>query len=78
MNTDFRVAISQVAARTAAPFNPSCKITPIHANIKDPQYDVQWFSGFKIVLNALDNLGAPIVHNFLRFHGRGGLSSEFG
>lgn len=47
----------QVAARTAAAFNPNVKITPIHGNIKEPQFDIAWFKNFDIVLNALDNLG---------------------
>lgn len=46
-----------MAARTAQQFNPSVRIKPIHANIKDAQFDVAWFRGFDIVLNALDNLG---------------------
>lgn len=50
---------SQVAAQTAAPFNPNVKLIPIHGNIKEPQYDIQWFQQFDIVLNALDNLGEP-------------------
>lgn len=50
-------SVIQVAARTANQFNPSVRINPIHANIKDPQFDVAWFRGFDIVLNALDNLG---------------------
>ncbi|KAI9068990.1 hypothetical protein FKP32DRAFT_1587240 [Trametes sanguinea] len=48
----------QVAAKTASAFNPNVKITPIHANIKEPQFDVAWFRSFDIVLNALDNLDA--------------------
>lgn len=47
----------KIAARTAHAFNPSVEITPLHDNIKDPQFDVAWFSGFDMVLNALDNLG---------------------
>ena len=47
----------KVAARTVSQFNPAIKVTPIHADIKDTQYDVDWFSSFDIVLNALDNLG---------------------
>ncbi|EEB88656.1 hypothetical protein MPER_13392, partial [Moniliophthora perniciosa FA553] len=43
---------------TATPFNPNVPITPLHANIKEPQFDIQWFQGFDIVLNALDNLDA--------------------
>jgi len=47
-----------VAARTASTFNPNVHITPIHGNIKDPQFDLAWFKRFDIVLNALDNLDA--------------------
>lgn len=47
----------QVAARTASAFNPNVHIVPIHGNIKDAQFDLAWFQGFDIVLNALDNLG---------------------
>lgn len=47
----------QIAAQTAAPFNPNVQLTPIFGNIKEPQYDIPWFQGFDIVLNALDNLG---------------------
>lgn len=50
--------LDQVAAQTAHAFNPAVQITPVHENIKDPQFDVAWFRGFDIVLNALDNLGA--------------------
>ena len=50
-------AVFQVAAQTAGAFNPNVRIQPIHANIKEPQFDVQWFQSFDIVLNALDNLG---------------------
>ncbi|KAF8523308.1 hypothetical protein BU17DRAFT_43943, partial [Hysterangium stoloniferum] len=42
----------------AAPFNPRVHIQPIHANIKETQFDVAWFKTFDIVLNALDNLDA--------------------
>jgi ubiquitin-like 1-activating enzyme E1 B len=57
--------IAQVAAQTAAAFNPNVKIFPIHGNIKEPDYDVQWFKQFDMVLNALDNLGMskPITSN---------------
>ena len=51
----------QVAARTASAFNPNVHIVPIHGNIKDTQFDLAWFQGFDIVLNALDNLGMPYM-----------------
>ena len=54
--------VYQVAARTAQAFNPNVRITPIHGNIKEPQFDVTWFKSFDIVLNALDNLGECSSH----------------
>ncbi|KAF9450853.1 hypothetical protein P691DRAFT_664436 [Macrolepiota fuliginosa MF-IS2] len=55
---DVKQSKALIAAQTAAPFNPNVKITPIHGNIKEPQYDAEWFKQFDIVLNALDNLDA--------------------
>ncbi|VDC03017.1 unnamed protein product, partial [Peniophora sp. CBMAI 1063] len=55
---DVKQSKAQVAARTAAAFNPHVNIIPVHRNIKDPHYDLAWFSNFDIVLNALDNLDA--------------------
>ncbi|KAI0674079.1 hypothetical protein C8Q78DRAFT_1012729 [Trametes maxima] len=55
---DVKQSKALVAARTASAFNPNVRITPIHGNIKEPQFDVAWFRGFDIVLNALDNLDA--------------------
>ncbi|GLB41204.1 putative ubiquitin-activating enzyme active site [Lyophyllum shimeji] len=55
---DVKQSKALIAAQTAAPFNPNVKITPIHGNIKEPQYDIPWFQQFDIVLNALDNLDA--------------------
>lgn len=46
-----------VAKETASKFNPHVKINAIHGNIKEQQYDVDWFGGFDLVMNALDNLG---------------------
>ena len=34
------------------------KLEAHHANIKDQMFNVQWFKGFDIVFNALDNLDA--------------------
>ncbi|KAH9006577.1 hypothetical protein EDB86DRAFT_2874952 [Lactarius hatsudake] len=55
---DVKQSKALVAARTASAFNPNVHITPIHGNIKDTQFDLAWFRGFDIVLNALDNLDA--------------------
>ncbi|KAI0249209.1 hypothetical protein BJV78DRAFT_1229106 [Lactifluus subvellereus] len=55
---DVKQSKALVAARTASAFNPHVHITPIHGNIKDTQFDLTWFRGFDIVLNALDNLDA--------------------
>merc|ERR1711939_542131 len=47
-----------VAKETANKFNPSVDIKAIHGNIKEPQYDAEWFKSFDLVMNALDNLDA--------------------
>ncbi|CAO3672200.1 unnamed protein product [Rhizopus microsporus] len=51
-------AKAHVAKELALKFNPSVKINSTQANIKDPQFNVQWFKQFTLVLNALDNLDA--------------------
>ncbi|CEJ00366.1 hypothetical protein RMCBS344292_14423 [Rhizopus microsporus] len=51
-------AKAHVAKESALKFNPSVKINSTQANIKDPQFNVQWFKQFTLVLNALDNLDA--------------------
>lgn len=47
-----------VAKEVAQQFNPNVKLTAYHANIKDPQFNIEWFAGFDLVFNALDNLEA--------------------
>ncbi|MCJ1251748.1 E1 ubiquitin-activating protein uba2 [Trapelia coarctata] len=47
-----------VAKESAAKFNPDVTLEAHHANIKDPQFNIDWFQGFDIVFNALDNLEA--------------------
>ncbi|KAL1304035.1 hypothetical protein AAFC00_000473 [Neodothiora populina] len=47
-----------VAKEAAGKFNPNVNIEAHHANIKDPQFNVDWFKSFGIVFNALDNLEA--------------------
>lgn len=49
---------SQVAKESAAKFNPHVKLQAHHANIKDSQFNIEWFQGFNLVFNALDNLDA--------------------
>ncbi|KAL3455444.1 hypothetical protein BJX64DRAFT_295036 [Aspergillus heterothallicus] len=47
-----------VAKEVAQKFQPSARIEAYHANIKDSQFDVDWFATFNVVFNALDNLDA--------------------
>ncbi|PBP23228.1 hypothetical protein BUE80_DR006040 [Diplocarpon rosae] len=47
-----------VAQEAAQKFNPNVKLEAHFANIKDPQFNVDWFKGFTMVFNALDNLDA--------------------
>jgi ubiquitin-like 1-activating enzyme E1 B len=47
-----------VAASAAMTFNPLIKVKAYHANIKDHQFNVNFFSSFDCVLNALDNVDA--------------------
>jgi len=48
----------QVARDAAQKFNPNIKLVAHHANIKDAEFNVDWFKGFTMVLNALDNIEA--------------------
>ncbi|KAF7154961.1 hypothetical protein CNMCM5623_003219 [Aspergillus felis] len=47
-----------VAKEVAHKFQPSAKLEAYHANIKDSQFNVDWFATFDLVFNALDNLDA--------------------
>ncbi|KAI9843529.1 MAG: E1 ubiquitin-activating protein uba2 [Sclerophora amabilis] len=47
-----------VAKDAAGRFNPDVKLEAHHANIKDPVFNIDWFQGFQLVFNALDNLEA--------------------
>ena len=47
-----------VAKDAAQKFNPRVKLEAYHANIKDARFDINWYSQFNIVFNALDNLEA--------------------
>lgn len=39
-------------------FRPHINITSHHANVKDPEFDADFFKQFHVVLNGLDNLDA--------------------
>ncbi len=41
----------------ASKFNPNVELEARFANIKDEEFDVEWFATFDLVFNALDNLG---------------------
>ncbi|KAH8696331.1 putative ubiquitin-like activating enzyme [Talaromyces proteolyticus] len=47
-----------VAKEVAGKFRPDAKLEAYHANVKDIQFNVDWFKTFDIVFNALDNLDA--------------------
>ena len=48
----------QVAKEVSRKFNPNVELVAYHANIKDVQFNIEWFSNFDVVFNALDNLDA--------------------
>lgn len=48
----------QVARDAVLKFRPHISITPYHANVKGPDFDVDFFKQFNVVLNGLDNLDA--------------------
>lgn len=49
---------TQVARDAVLKFRPQISITPYHANVKDPDFNVDFFKQFSVVLNGLDNLDA--------------------
>ncbi|KAK6916608.1 Ubiquitin-activating enzyme, SCCH domain [Dillenia turbinata] len=49
---------AKVARDAVLKFRPHIKITPYHANVKDPDFNVDFFKQFNVVLNGLDNLDA--------------------
>ena len=46
---------ANVARESAIEFNPEAKIKAYHDSITSPDYDVNFFQKFSVVLNALDN-----------------------
>ncbi|KAF3435746.1 hypothetical protein FNV43_RR22838 [Rhamnella rubrinervis] len=49
---------ARVAREAVLKFRPQISITPYHANVKDPTFNVDFFKQFNVVLNGLDNLDA--------------------
>jgi ubiquitin-like 1-activating enzyme E1 B len=49
---------SLVAKDVAQRFNPNVKLVAYHANIKDAKFNIDCFSSFSLVFNALDNIDA--------------------
>ncbi|XP_016439296.2 SUMO-activating enzyme subunit 2 [Nicotiana tabacum] len=49
---------AKVAREAVLKFRPHIRITPYHANVKDPDFNVDFFKQFNVVLNGLDNLDA--------------------
>ncbi|XP_077245386.1 SUMO-activating enzyme subunit 2-like [Tasmannia lanceolata] len=49
---------AKVARDAVLRFKPHINITPYHANVKDPEFNVDFFKQFNVVLNGLDNLDA--------------------
>ncbi|TVU38184.1 hypothetical protein EJB05_11540 [Eragrostis curvula] len=49
---------AKVARDAVLKFRPNISITPYHANVKDAQFNVEFFKQFNVVLNGLDNLDA--------------------
>ncbi|KAH6645921.1 ThiF family protein [Truncatella angustata] len=57
-NEHIKKSKAEVAKEVAQVFNPNVNIISYFANIKDAQFNLEWFRGFKLVFNALDNLDA--------------------
>ena len=49
---------AQVAKESVLRFKPNAEITALHDTVMNPDYNVDFFSNFDIVLNALDNRAA--------------------
>jgi ubiquitin-like 1-activating enzyme E1 B len=48
---------AKVASDAALAMRPNMKIVHHHDSIFNSKYDLSYFQGFAVVLNALDNLG---------------------
>lgn len=50
--------LSQVAREAVLRFRPGVEIVAHHANVKNQEFDIDFFKQFSVVLNGLDNLEA--------------------
>lgn len=48
----------QVARDAVLKFRPHINIKPYHANVKNPEFNIEFFKQFSVVVNGLDNLDA--------------------
>jgi molybdopterin/thiamine biosynthesis adenylyltransferase len=48
----------QVARQAVLAFNPDSAVIAHHANVKGAEYGVEFYRGFDVVMNALDNVSA--------------------
>ncbi|XP_002992493.2 SUMO-activating enzyme subunit 2 [Selaginella moellendorffii] len=49
---------AKVAREAVLKFRPDANVTSYHANVKDEQFNVDFYQQFQVVLNGLDNLDA--------------------
>jgi len=56
--SSFRWNILQVARDAVLKFRPHINIRAYHANVKNPDFNVDFFKQFNVVLNGLDNVDA--------------------
>ncbi|KAI0529481.1 hypothetical protein KFK09_002031 [Dendrobium nobile] len=49
---------AKVARDAVLKFRPHINIKPYHANVKNPEFNIEFFKQFSVVVNGLDNLDA--------------------
>lgn len=55
INQSKAIVTAKVATNLFAHSNDNLKLVPIHGSILSPEYDVDFFKTFSLVINALDN-----------------------
>uniref|UniRef100_A0A8C8H7U8 SUMO-activating enzyme subunit 2 n=1 Tax=Oncorhynchus tshawytscha TaxID=74940 RepID=A0A8C8H7U8_ONCTS len=55
---NLRLSVLQVAKESVLQFCPTANITAYHDSIMNPEYNVEFFRNFMLVMNALDNRAA--------------------